>query len=137
MNYVETCGILTESQYGFRKNHSTFLALLQLYGKISSAIDKNEFTIGIFLDLSKAFDTVKGMIVNYVTGVAALVLIGGMLLNISNLGRGVKFYATLKMQGVKFYLKNVKKGNVFISGYCKGIKILFFQFSETTAPPVT
>jgi hypothetical protein len=32
---------------------------LQLYNKISSAIDKNEFTIGIFLHLSKAFDTVS------------------------------------------------------------------------------
>ena len=51
LNYVETCGILTENQYGFRKNNSTSLALLQLYGKISLAIDKNEFTIGIFLDL--------------------------------------------------------------------------------------
>ena len=47
-NYVETCGIFTENQYGFRKNHSTSSALLQLYGKISLAIDKNEFIIGIF-----------------------------------------------------------------------------------------
>ena len=46
-------------RYGFRSGHSTYLALLQLYNKISSAIDKNEFTIGIFFDLSKAFDTVS------------------------------------------------------------------------------
>lgn len=59
LNYLDKCGILTEHQYGFRKNHSTSLALVQLYDKISSVIERNEFTIGIFLDLSKAFDTVN------------------------------------------------------------------------------
>jgi hypothetical protein len=34
------------------------MALIQLFDKISSAIDEKKFTIGIFLDLSKAFDTV-------------------------------------------------------------------------------
>ena len=33
--------------------------MLNLYDKVSEAIDKNEFTIGIFIDLSKAFDTVN------------------------------------------------------------------------------
>ncbi len=55
----ERCGILTGNQFGFGKHHSTSLALLQLYDKISSAMDSKEFTIGIFLDLSKAFDTVN------------------------------------------------------------------------------
>ena len=44
--------------HGFRKGHSTSLALVDLYDKISEAIDKKEFAVGIFLDLSKAFDTV-------------------------------------------------------------------------------
>ena len=47
------------NQYGFRKNHSTYLASIHLCDKITSAIDRKEFTIGIFLDLSKAFDTVN------------------------------------------------------------------------------
>ena len=47
------------NQYGFRKNYSTYLALIHLCDKITSAIDRKEFTIGIFLDLSKAFDTVN------------------------------------------------------------------------------
>ena len=58
-----------------------------------------------------------------------------MLFNIGNFGGGVKFYATLKMQGVKFYFKNVKRGNVFILGYCKGVKILFFHFFRKPPPP--
>ena len=43
-----------------------------------------------------------------------------MLFNISNFGGGGKVLCYIKMQGVKFYLKNVKRGNVFILGYCKG-----------------
>ena len=33
-----------------------------LYDKISSAVDNNEVTVGIFIDLSKAFDTVNHQI---------------------------------------------------------------------------
>ena len=46
------------NQFGFRKKHSLSLALIDLYEKISLALDRNEHVIGIFLDLSKAFDTV-------------------------------------------------------------------------------
>ena len=38
--------------------NSTAYALTHLYDKISSAIDNKEYTVGIFIDLSKAFDTV-------------------------------------------------------------------------------
>ena len=54
-----TCNILFDNQYGFRKHHSTALALIHLYDKLSSAIDNKKFTIGMFIDLSKAFDTVN------------------------------------------------------------------------------
>jgi len=33
------------------------LAVLEMVDKITEAIDKNEFSVGIFIDLSKAFDT--------------------------------------------------------------------------------
>ena len=51
--------ILCDNQFGFRKNHSTTLALIDLHEKISSAIDRGELAVGVFLDLSKAFDTVN------------------------------------------------------------------------------
>ena len=57
--YLDKFKILYDNQYGFRKNHSTSLALIDLYDKISDAIDRKETSVGIFLDLSKAFDTVN------------------------------------------------------------------------------
>ena len=41
------------------KNYSTAHALIQLYDKISSALDDKKVTFGLFIDLSKAFDRVK------------------------------------------------------------------------------
>ena len=57
-NYLSKLEILCDNQFGFRKNHSTSLALIDLYEKISLALDRNEHAVGVFLDLSKAFDTV-------------------------------------------------------------------------------
>lgn len=58
INYSNKLEVLSNSQYGLRKGHSATLALIDLYDKISSSIDRCEFSIGVFLDLSKAFDTV-------------------------------------------------------------------------------
>ena len=38
------------------------MALIDLIDKISSSIEKNEYTIGIFIDLAKAFDTVHDIL---------------------------------------------------------------------------
>jgi retron-type reverse transcriptase len=58
-NYVEKYNILSNHQYGFRRNRSTEDALLNLTDKISKALDEGKYTIGVFLDLSKAFDAVN------------------------------------------------------------------------------
>ena len=55
-NFVEKNNILSEHKYGFRKNRSTELAIIEFIDEITKAIDKGQYTIGIFLDLSKAFD---------------------------------------------------------------------------------
>ena len=58
LNYFDSNNILSKNQFGFRKNHSTSLALLQILDKVSNAFDERKYTVGVFLDLSKAFDTV-------------------------------------------------------------------------------
>ena len=58
-NFLIKYNILFDNQYGFRKNHSTALALLHLYDTLANAIDNKEYTMGVFIDLSKAFDTVN------------------------------------------------------------------------------
>ena len=57
-NYVTKMNFLYPHQHGFRSGHSTSMSVIDIQDKISLAIDKNEYSIGIFLDLSKAFDTV-------------------------------------------------------------------------------
>ena len=49
--------VLYKSQYGFRKNHNTTHATLDFLKTIESALEENEYGVGIFCDLSKAFDT--------------------------------------------------------------------------------
>ena len=50
--------ILYKHQFGFRSNHSPNLALIMLVDKISNALSEGDFVLGVFLDFSKAFDTV-------------------------------------------------------------------------------
>ena len=58
-SYLDKNKLIIDNQYGFRRGHSTYMPLLDLCSDISAAIDNNEFAIGVFLDLSKAFDTVN------------------------------------------------------------------------------
>lgn len=51
--------ILSNNQFGFRRGRSTEDAVLQLSDTIVKNFDKKFKTVGIFLDLSKAFDTVS------------------------------------------------------------------------------
>lgn len=57
-NFLAEHNIISKKQYGFRKNYSTYMALIDLVDKISSNMDHKKYNIGVFLDLSKAFDTI-------------------------------------------------------------------------------
>ena len=48
-----------DSQFGFRPHHSTNHALITINEHIRSALDKNNFTCGVFLDFQKVLDTVN------------------------------------------------------------------------------
>lgn len=62
LNYLDQHKILNNNQFGFRKNHSTELAILELTDNLRKSIDNKEITCGLFLDFSKAFDTVDHQI---------------------------------------------------------------------------
>ena len=56
--HLNSNNILYKKQFGFQKGHSTEHAILQLVDQISNRFEKNLFTLCVFIDLSKAFDTV-------------------------------------------------------------------------------
>ena len=51
--------ILFDSQYGFRRGHSTTHAVLDFLKYITDGIYNGEDCLGVFCDLSKAFDTIN------------------------------------------------------------------------------
>ena len=56
-DYFTTNELLCDCQYGFREKHSTENVVVELSHRIALEIDKGNTPITIFLDLSKAFDT--------------------------------------------------------------------------------
>lgn len=56
-SFLSTNGVLTDQQFGFRKKHSTTHALHKSVDDIIKSISNNNHVVGIFIDLSKAFDT--------------------------------------------------------------------------------
>ena len=59
INYLTKYKILSPCQYGFLTNHSTESAITSIYDQLLNNLNENKFMCSIFLDLSKAFDTVN------------------------------------------------------------------------------
>ena len=59
INFLENHDILFDKQFGFRSKHNTDHAILSIVDKIQNSIEGREYSWGIFLDFSKAFDTVN------------------------------------------------------------------------------
>ena len=57
LNFVNKYDLLYAHQYGFRKNRSTYMALLSLVDNLTHALENREYIVGVYLDFSKAFDT--------------------------------------------------------------------------------
>ena len=58
VNFLEMHKILYEKQFGFRKKRSTNMALMILVDNLIKSLENGEYVLGVFLDFSKAFDTV-------------------------------------------------------------------------------
>ena len=57
-SYLVNENILYSKQFGFQKGHSTEHAIAQLTDQIHESFENNNYTLGVFIDLSKAFDTI-------------------------------------------------------------------------------
>ena len=51
--------VLNEKQFGFRNQHSTNHALIELTEKMKQGCDSGKFACGVFLDFQKAFNIVN------------------------------------------------------------------------------
>ena len=58
-SYLFNEKILYSKQFDFLSGHSTEHAIAQLADKIHESFEKDTYTLGLFIDLSKAFDTIN------------------------------------------------------------------------------
>jgi len=59
LSYLTHHNILALSQYGFQPGVSTEFAILELQDRLIKAIASKKYCLGLFIDLSKAFDTLN------------------------------------------------------------------------------
>ncbi|XP_065684224.1 uncharacterized protein LOC136096636 [Hydra vulgaris] len=64
-NFIDKNNILYPKQFEFRRNHCTEHAVMDFTSNILKGFDGNNYTLGVFVDLSKAFDTVDHEIFLY------------------------------------------------------------------------
>ena len=57
--YFNSNNLLAEQQYGFRTNHSTEYAAVKLVDTISKEMESGSTPTALYIDLSKAFDTLS------------------------------------------------------------------------------
>ena len=99
-NYLGDHNILFNNQFGFQKNISTSVALIQITEKIKESIDNRKYGCGLFIDLHKAFDTVNHAIL------------------LTKMGHGIRGTA---LEWFKSYLNN-RKQYVYINGKTSQLK---------------
>ena len=57
-SFAKSQNLINPNQFGFRKSHSTSHAVNYSVKIIEEALNRNKHVLGIFIDLSKAFDTI-------------------------------------------------------------------------------
>ena len=83
-NYLNENDILNDKQFGFWAGYSTEHAILELIDQVSNAFGNSNFVLGVFIDLSKVFDTVNHNILSEklsITGLKEIILSGSIVIS--------------------------------------------------------
>ena len=110
--YLDHNNLLSEEQYGFRANHSAELAAIKLADYIVQEIDRKLTPVNIYIDLSKAFDTLNFDILLYKLHYYGITDIALKLLNsyMSNRKQYVKY--NVNESGFKEIKTGVPQGSI-------------------------
>ena len=99
--YLESKGLLSNRQFGFRKNRSTLDPLLILTREVENAFAVNNQTVAVFFDLEKAYDTTWR---------------GGILKQLADWGIGGNLYRCVD-DFLSNHLLKVRVGSALSSAY--------------------
>ena len=130
-DYFHKNQLFYSSQYGFRKLHSTEFAALELTDRTLKYIDDRDVSLAIFMDLSKAFDTLVHHILlkklnyygiegpalvwfsSYLTGRQQYVELDGVSSSFSQLSAGVSQGSILGPLLFLIYMNDIPNASTF------------------------
>lgn len=65
LNFLESTKFFYDQQHGFRPNHSTNIAIIEIVDMLHRELNAKKVPTALFMDLSKAFDCVNHIILLY------------------------------------------------------------------------